>query len=77
MCAKQTLHSPDENDDLSPMPAPARQPRRGAFSAEPISEEDAATYVKKVRKGERGLGEPNVYGEVSSRRTKGGQRTLF
>ncbi len=40
--------SPDDTEDLSPMPAPLKQPRRGAFSAEPISEEDATTYVKKV-----------------------------
>ncbi|CAG0899643.1 unnamed protein product [Darwinula stevensoni] len=40
--------SPDDLDDMSPIPAPVRQPRRGAFSAEPISEEDATTYVKKV-----------------------------
>ena len=33
------------------MPANIQQPlrRRGAVSAEPINEEDAATYVKKVR----------------------------
>ena len=33
------------------MPAGMQQPlrRRGAVSAEPINEEDAATYVKKVR----------------------------
>ena len=32
------------------MPANIQQPlrRRGAVSAEPINEEDAATYVKKV-----------------------------
>ena len=33
------------------MPANIQQPlrRRGAVSAEPINEEDAATYVKKVK----------------------------
>lgn len=46
---KQTT-SPDDCDDLSPMPqvqVPAVR-RRGAVSAEPVSEEDATSYVKKV-----------------------------
>merc|ERR1712088_19437 len=47
--------SPDvERDDAeSPMPHPsqfsqAKEKRRGAISAEPITEEDVAAYVKKV-----------------------------
>ena len=47
--------SPDvEGDDAeSPMPHPsqfsqAKEKRRGAISAEPITEEDVAAYVKKV-----------------------------
>ena len=45
--------SPDDGDDVeSPMPAHMLQPppvrRRGAISAEPITEEDVASYVKKV-----------------------------
>lgn len=46
--------SPDgEGDDAeSPMPHPSQISqavrRRGAISAEPITEEDVATYVKKV-----------------------------
>lgn len=46
--------SPDmEGDEAeSPMPHPAQMSqtgrRRGAISAEPITEEDVATYVKKV-----------------------------
>ena len=42
--------SPDECEDLSPMPPTSQPPvrRRGAFSAEPVSEEDATSYVKKV-----------------------------
>lgn len=48
--AKQSA-SPDEMDDLSPMPPSASQPpvkRRGGISAEPVTEEDATSYVKKV-----------------------------
>merc|ERR1719208_790369 len=43
--------SPDEGEEAeSPMPAQLQPPvrRRGAISAEPINEEDAATYIKKV-----------------------------
>lgn len=42
--------SPDECEDLSPMPPTSAPPvrRRGAFSAEPVTEEDATSYVKKV-----------------------------
>ncbi|XP_044736448.1 cAMP-dependent protein kinase type I regulatory subunit isoform X1 [Chrysoperla carnea] len=44
--------SPEDTDtDLSPMPPThAQQPvrRRGGISAEPVSEEDATSYVKKV-----------------------------
>lgn len=49
--AKQQAASPEADaDDLSPMPAHAPQParRRGGISAEPVSEEDATSYVKKV-----------------------------
>jgi len=48
---KAALLSPDEGEEAeSPMPSNIQQPvrRRGAISAEPINEEDAATYVKKV-----------------------------
>ncbi|XP_049874066.1 cAMP-dependent protein kinase type I regulatory subunit isoform X2 [Pectinophora gossypiella] len=36
--------------ELSPLPVPGGQPprRRGAISAEPVTEEDATSYVKKV-----------------------------
>ncbi|XP_061388141.1 cAMP-dependent protein kinase type I regulatory subunit [Musca vetustissima] len=42
--------SPDDCEDLSPMPQTAAPPvrRRGGISAEPVSEEDATSYVKKV-----------------------------
>jgi hypothetical protein len=42
--------SPEECDDLSPMPQTTAPPvrRRGGISAEPVSEEDATSYVKKV-----------------------------
>ncbi|KAJ6636099.1 cAMP-dependent protein kinase type I regulatory subunit [Pseudolycoriella hygida] len=42
--------SPEECDDLSPMPQAQVPPvrRRGGISAEPVSEEDATSYVKKV-----------------------------
>lgn len=43
--------SPDEGEEIeSPMPSEIQQPvkRRGAISAEPITEEDASSYVKKV-----------------------------
>merc|ERR1711990_244244 len=45
------LLSPDDAEDAeSPLPSNIIQPvrRRGAISAEPINEEDAASYVKKV-----------------------------
>ena len=39
-----------QEDVESPLPSNIVQPvrRRGAISAEPINEEDAATYIKKV-----------------------------
>lgn len=42
--------SPEDYDDLSPMPQSQAPPvrRRGGISAEPVSEEDATSYVKKV-----------------------------
>lgn len=44
----------DGEDAESPMPHPSQISqavrRRGAISAEPITEEDVATYVKKVNK---------------------------
>ncbi|KAK7591078.1 hypothetical protein V9T40_002691 [Parthenolecanium corni] len=49
---KQEAVTPDEQEDLSPLPSHCQQPpssrRRGAISAEPVSEEDATSYVKKV-----------------------------
>lgn len=44
--------SPEDCDDLSPMPQSQAPPvrRRGGISAEPVSEEDATSYVKKVKK---------------------------
>ena len=46
--------SPDDGGEEveSPMPSNVQNPvkRRGAISAEPITEEDVATYVKKVNK---------------------------
>ena len=42
---------PDERDEVSPtppQPVPKRRSRRGAVSAEVYTEEDAASYVKKV-----------------------------
>lgn len=50
MDANKQAVSPDEFDDLSPMPQTAVPPvrRRGGISAEPVSEEDATSYVKKV-----------------------------
>merc|ERR1719192_2625540 len=48
--SKAALVSPEEQEDVeSPLPSnivPVR--RRGAISAEPINEEEAATYIKKV-----------------------------
>lgn len=48
--ANKQATSPDELEDLSPMPPTSAPPvrRRGAFSAEPVTEEDATSYVKKV-----------------------------
>jgi len=49
--SKAALLSPDDCEDVeSPLPSNIVQPvrRRGAISAEPINEEDAASYVKKV-----------------------------
>jgi len=49
--SKAALLSPDDGEEIeSPMPSTIQHPvrRRGAVSAEPINEEDAATYVKKV-----------------------------
>lgn len=49
--SKAALLTPDDGDEVeSPMPASIQQPfrRRGAVSAEPINEEDAASYVKKI-----------------------------
>lgn len=49
--SKAALLSPDDCEDAeSPLPSNIVQParRRGAISAEPINEEDAASYVKKV-----------------------------
>ncbi|CAG9804609.1 unnamed protein product [Chironomus riparius] len=48
--ANKQATSPDELEDLSPMPPTSVPPvrRRGAFSAEPVTEEDATSYVKKV-----------------------------
>lgn len=47
---EMVAQSPDEREDeLSPVPAPTGgRSRRGGVSAETYSEEDAATYVKKV-----------------------------
>ncbi|RZF33418.1 hypothetical protein LSTR_LSTR009609 [Laodelphax striatellus] len=49
--AKQQLaQSPEDTEDLSPLPSQAQRPvqRRGGISAEPVTEEDATSYVKKV-----------------------------
>ena len=49
---KATPLSPDDIDEVeSPLPLQIQQAvkRRGAISAEPITEEDVASYVKKVR----------------------------
>lgn len=51
--AKSSTPPSDERDDeVSPIPpqsAPKKRIRRGAVSAEVYTEEDAASYVKKVR----------------------------
>ncbi|CAL8111456.1 unnamed protein product [Orchesella dallaii] len=39
--------SPEDTEDLSPLPR-GKPSRRGGISAEPVSEEDATSYVKKV-----------------------------
>ncbi|KAH8246031.1 hypothetical protein KR026_008101 [Drosophila bipectinata] len=48
--ASRQVISPDDAEDLSPMPQTAAPPvrRRGGISAEPVTEEDATNYVKKV-----------------------------
>ncbi|CAG2062237.1 unnamed protein product, partial [Timema podura] len=48
--AKKQAISPEDTEDLSPLPSAVQQParRRGGISAEPVSEEDATSYVKKV-----------------------------
>lgn len=48
--AKLQANSPEDTEDLSPLPANAQPPprRRGGISAEPVTEEDATSYVKKV-----------------------------
>eukprot|EP00095_Tigriopus_kingsejongensis_P006126 maker-scaffold98_size375582-snap-gene-2.30 protein:Tk06126 transcript:maker-scaffold98_size375582-snap-gene-2.30-mRNA-1 annotation:"camp-dependent protein kinase type i regulatory subunit isoform x2" len=49
--SKAAPMSPEDGEELdSPMPSEYHQPvkRRGAISAEPITEEDASSYVKKV-----------------------------
>lgn len=40
----------EADGELSPLPVPGGQPprRRGGISAEPVTEEDATSYVKKV-----------------------------
>lgn len=43
--------APEDRDEVSPsppQPVPKRRPRRNAVSAEVYTEEDAASYVKKV-----------------------------
>lgn len=39
--------SPEDTEDLSPLPR-GKPSRRGGISAEPVTEEDATSYVKKV-----------------------------
>ncbi|XP_063865393.1 cAMP-dependent protein kinase type I regulatory subunit-like isoform X1 [Scylla paramamosain] len=48
-CERRVV-TPDDADDLSPMPThiATNTTRRGAISAEPLSEDDATSYVKKV-----------------------------
>lgn len=40
-------HSPEDTEDMSPLPR-GKPSRRGGISAEPVTEEDATSYVKKV-----------------------------
>ncbi|CAG7718282.1 unnamed protein product [Allacma fusca] len=40
--------SPEDTEDLSPLPRGKPIARRGGISAEPVTEEDATSYVKKV-----------------------------
>ena len=51
--AKSETPQSDERDDevspIPPQPAAKKRSRRGAVSAEVYTEEDAASYVKKVR----------------------------
>lgn len=47
--SKTSAISPEDGDEVeSPMPSLQTKTRRGAISAEPITEEDASSYVKKV-----------------------------
>lgn len=48
--AAQAASEGEADGELSPLPLPGGQPprRRGAISAEPVTEEDATSYVKKV-----------------------------
>lgn len=39
--------SPEDTEDMSPLPR-GKPSRRGGISAEPVTEEDATSYVKKV-----------------------------
>lgn len=50
--AAQAASEGEADGELSPLPLPGGQPprRRGAISAEPVTEEDATSYVKKVTK---------------------------
>lgn len=54
---KQVI-SPEDCDDLSPMPQSQVPPvrRRGGISAEPVTEEDATSYVKKVSRTSHAIG---------------------
>jgi cAMP-dependent protein kinase regulator len=53
--SKQAAATPDDLEDLSPMPQSAAPPvrRRGGISAEPVTEEDATSYVKKVTQAKK------------------------
>ena len=53
--SKVSAVSSDDGDEVaSPLPTTQAKARRGAISAEPITEEDASTYVKKVRHTTKG-----------------------